>query len=116
MSDEPSTVLGGPDRPDPQHTAHRDYAMGLLDAFSLVVVFFAKSGAIKPEELSEAFSSSADYAERHISELRALPLHHLAGQLRSFIDTRDAACFDKTVDLARAAGRLGAEMTLTAPQ
>ena len=116
MSDQPSTILGGSDRPDPQHTAHRDYAMGLLDAFSLLVVSLAKSGAIKPEELADAFSSSADYAEQHISDLRALPLRHLAEQLRSFIDKRDAACFDKTVNLARSAGRLGAELTVAAAQ
>ena len=98
-----------------QHTAHRDFAMGLLDALKMVVTCCSATNVITdfPVSLRDALAE-AKRGAAETSEARALAIDEVLRHVDEFIELRDAARFNKTVDLARDSGKLAAEMTATA--
>ena len=98
-----------------QHKAHRDFAMGLLDALKMVVTCCSAAPALPdfPVALRDALAAAKRGAAES-SEARALAVDEVWRHVNEFVELRDAVRFDKTVELARDRGKLAAELTGTA--
>jgi hypothetical protein len=86
--------------------SHRDFAASIFSLMSLCAHHFMMRDIIKAEDLRDLLEA---YLAKPGSAAGSVAPKQLLDQVKTFIKTRDAACFSRTIEIARGQGRLPSE-------
>jgi hypothetical protein len=86
--------------------AHRDFAASIFALVTMLVHHFMMRDIIKAEDVRDLLEA---YLAKPGSAAGSVAPRQLLDQVKTFIKTRDAACFSRTIEIARGHGRLPAE-------
>jgi hypothetical protein len=86
--------------------SHRDFAASIFALVSLCAHHFMMREIIRAEDLRDLLEA---YVAKPSSAAGAVAPRQLLEQVESFIKSRDAACFNRTIEIERELGRLPSE-------